>query len=224
VRTSIVANRTFERAQELAERWGGQAVRFDDFAGAMAMVDIVICSTAAPHAVLTHERLRDALPGGPKRPLCIIDIAIPRDVEPAVGDEPNVFLYNIDDLRQIVDDNLVRRRRELPAAEAIIAGGVEDYWSWYAALAVVPTIRALRDHGERLRQREVERALRQLGHLSADDRQAVEALTRALTNKILHSPTVRLRHAAGNGRGTGVLDAARYLFELDHEPSEPEPE
>jgi glutamyl-tRNA reductase len=224
VRAAIVANRTFERAQELAERWGGTAMKLDDFASALPDVDIAICSTAAPHPVITRAGLRRALPGGPRKPLCIIDIAIPRDVEPAVGDEPNVFLYNIDDLRQIVDQNLDRRRAQLPAAESIILEGVEDYWGWYSGLAVVPTIRALRDRGERLRQAEVDRVLRQLAHLAPEDRRAVEALTRALTNKILHTPTVRLRHAAGNGRGTGVVDAVRYLFELEHETSEPESE
>jgi glutamyl-tRNA reductase len=215
VRTAIVANRTFDRARELAEKWGGDAVRLDDFAAALPQVDIVICSTAAPHPVLTRDRLRRALPNGPSHPLCIIDIAIPRDVEPAVGDEPNVFLYNIDDLTQIVDDNLDRRRAQLPAAETILADEVEAFWQWYASLAVVPTIRALREHGERLRQAELERALRHLAHLPEQDREAVEALTRALTNKLLHAPTVRLRDAAGNGRGTAVLDTARYLFELD---------
>jgi glutamyl-tRNA reductase len=154
-----------------------------------------------------------------ERPLCIIDIALPRDVEPAVGDEPNVFLYDIDDLQAIVSGNLDRRRAELPAAEGIVGAGVEEFWSWYSSLAVVPTIRALRDHGERVRQAEVERALRSLQHLSPGRPEAIDALTRALLNKLLHSPTVRLRQAAGNGRGTGVLDTVRYLFELEPDGS-----
>jgi glutamyl-tRNA reductase len=222
VRTAIVANRTYERARELAERLGGEAIHWEEFGRALPEVDIVICSTAAPHPVLTVDRLRAALPHGPRRPLCIIDIAIPRDVEAAVGDQPNVFLYNIDDLQGIVDANLGRRRAELPAAESIVLGGVEDYWAWYSSLAVVPTIRALRDRGEALRQAEVERALRQLSHLSPEDQLAIDALTRSLVNKVLHAPTARLRQAAGNGRGTGVLDTVRYLFELEdagpHEP------
>jgi glutamyl-tRNA reductase len=218
VRTALVANRTFERARELAERWGGEAIRFDDFGRALSAVDIVICSTAAPHPVLTRERFRSAIPGEVRNPLCIIDIAIPRDVEPAVGREPNVFLYNIDDLTQIVDDSLERRRSKLPAAEGIVAAGVEEFWGWYAGLAVVPTIRDLRERGEQVRQAEMERALRRLAHLPAEDQAAVEALSRALLNKLLHAPTVRLREAAGNGRGTAVLDTVRYLFELDHAP------
>ena len=219
VDTAIVANRTWERARELAGKWGGAAVRWEELDRALAQVDIIISSTAAPHPVLTVKRFREALPHGPRRPLCILDIAIPRDVEPGVADVSNVFLYNIDDLQQIVDESLGRRRAELPAAEAIVAAGVEDFWGWYSGLAVVPTIRALRDRGEAVRQAEVERALRQLSHLSEADREAVEALTRSLTNKLLHAPTARLRAAAGNGRGTGVIDTARYLFELD--PTEP---
>jgi glutamyl-tRNA reductase len=216
VRTAVVANRTYERARELAEKWGGTAIHWEEFGTALPQVDIVICSTAAPHPVLTLDRFSAALPRGARKPLCIIDIAIPRDVETSVGDQRNVFLYNVDDLQQIVDDSLDRRRLELPAAERIVAEGVEDYWSWYASLAVVPTIRALRDHGERVRAQETERALARLGHLSDDDRAAVDALTRQILNKLLHAPTARLRDAAGNGRGTGVLDTVRYLFELEN--------
>ncbi|HEX5726446.1 MAG TPA: glutamyl-tRNA reductase [Longimicrobiaceae bacterium] len=215
VRAAVVANRTHARACELAARLGGEAIRWDGFDAALPGVDIVVCSTAAPHPVLTRERFRAALPGGAPRPLCIIDIALPRDVEPAVGDEPNVFLYNVDDLQQVVEDNLGRRREELAGAEAIIARGVEEFWSWYASLAVVPTIRALREQGEAVRRAEVERALRQLAHLSAADQDAIDALTRALVNKLLHAPTVKLRDAAGNGRGTAAVDTVRYLFELD---------
>ena len=215
VQSCVVANRSFDRAVELADRWRGRAVHWDALADELPRTDIVICSTAAPHPVLTLKRVRKALPDGARRPLCIIDIALPRDVEPAVADEPNVFLYNIDDLQQIVEDSLGRRHGQIPAAEQIIADAVADYWSWYTGLAVVPTIRQLRDHGESLRRAEVERSLRRLQHLTDADREAVEALTRSLMNKLLHAPTVRLRGAAGNGRGLHVLDTVRYLFELD---------
>jgi glutamyl-tRNA reductase len=157
------------------------------------------------------------MPKGASRPVCMIDIAIPRDVDPRVGEEPNVFLYNIDDLRQIVDDSLERRRSEVPRAESIVAEAAEDYWAWYSSLAVVPTIRDLRQRGEVVRQTELDKTLRRLSHLPAEDQQAIDALTRSLLNKLLHSPTVRLREAAGNGRGTSVLDSVRYLFELDRE-------
>ncbi len=222
MQTALVANRTQDRARELADRWGGETIRFDQLGDALARVDIAICSTSAPHPVVTRERVRAALPEGSEHPLCIIDIAIPRDVEPAVGEEPNVFLYNVDDLTQIVDANVDRRREELPAAETIIAAETEDFWAWYAGLAVVPTIRNLRERGEQLRQAETERALRRLAHLAPEDQDAIDALTRALTNKLLHAPTARLRQAVGNGRGTGVLDTARYLFDLDTETTHEE--
>ncbi len=217
VRSTWVTNRTFARAAEMAEQWGGQAVPWEELGPALLGVDIVICSTAAPHPVLTLERFRESLPKGPSRPLCIIDIAIPRDVDPQVGDEPNVFLYNIDDLRQIVDDSLEKRRTEIPKADGIVAEVGEDYWNWYTSLAVVPTIRDIRRKSESVRQTELEKTLKRLAHLPAEDQQAIDALTRALLNKLLHTPTVRLREAAENGRGTSILDSARYLFELDEE-------
>lgn len=222
VRSWVVTNRTYERASELATRWGGKAVAWEELGSALPGAEIVICSTSAPHPVLTLDRFRAALPKGATRPLCIIDIAIPRDVDPRVGAEPNVFLYNVDDLRQIVDDNLERRRAEIPRAEQIIEEGVEEFWSWHSSLAVVPTIRDLRDHGESVRRAEVERTLRRLAHLPAEDQEAIDAMTRSLLNKLLHTPTVRLREAAGNGRGTSILDAVRYLFELDPESAEAE--
>nr|MDQ3389226.1 glutamyl-tRNA reductase [Gemmatimonadota bacterium] len=160
------------------------------------------------------------VPGGRRRPLCIIDLAIPRDVEPEVGKEPSVFLYNLDDLTKIVDGSLERRRTELPRAEEIVTEGVADFWGWYSGLAVVPTIRDLRDRGEQLREAELARTLRRLSHLPAEDRAAIEGMSRSLTNKLLHAPTSRLRDAAGNGRGTAVLDAVRYLFELDRDSTD----
>ena len=224
VRSCVVANRTYERAAELAQEWGGRAIHWEELGDELPGADIVICSTAAPHPVLTRERVRTALPGGVKRPLCIIDIAMPRDVEPRVGDEPNVFLYNIDDLQQIVDANLGRRQQQLPRAEAIIGEVAEEFWAWYSGLVVVPTIRDLRARAEAVRAEELEKALRRLSHLPEEDRAAVEALTRAMLNKLLHAPTVRMREAAGNGRGTTVLDTVRYLFELDREPADDAPQ
>lgn len=224
VRSAVVTNRTYARAAELAEKWGGRAIAWEELGGALPGADIVICSTAAPHPVLTLQRFRQAVPKGPSRPLCIIDIAIPRDVEPAVGDEPNVFLYNIDDLRQIVDDSLEKRHAEMPKAEAIVDGMAGEFWAWYSSLAVVPTIRDLRSKGEVVRQMELEKTLRRLAHLPAEDQQAIDTLTRSLLNKLLHTPTVRLREAAGNGRGTAILDSVRYLFQLDSGAEEPEGE
>jgi glutamyl-tRNA reductase len=156
-----------------------------------------------------------ALPHGRRRPLLIVDIALPRDVDPTVGDVTNVFLYNIDDLQQVVDAALERRRALVPAAERIIAEATDDFWGWYCGLQVVPLIRELRAHAEDIRQREVEKALRTLTGLSQADAAAVDALTRQILAKVLHRPTVRLKEAASNGHERDVMRTMRYLLGID---------
>ena len=215
VRAAIVANRTYERARELAARHGAVAMHYDECWASLHEVDVLLCSTAAPRPVVTLDRVRSAVAGRRDRPLCILDIAVPRDVEPSVGGLDNVFLYDLDDLRAVVTTNVERRREELPTAEQLIAGEVERYWEWFAGLAAVPVLTSFRGEMERLREREVATALRRLDHLTPTDRAVVEQLSRSLMNKFLHEPTVRLRAAAANGRGLGIVDAVRYLFGLD---------
>lgn len=222
VRGVVVANRTPERARALATRLRGRAISFEALGSALRDADIVVSSTAAPHAVLTLETVRQTFPQGPPHPLFIIDVAVPRDVEPEVGGERNVFLYNIDDLKHIVDDNLLRRRAAVPAAERIVAEGVLEFWSWYSSLEVVPVIRSLRERAERIRREELARTLRQLGHLGPAERAAIEHLTRRLLNKLLHTPTTQLREGAANGRGAALIDAARHLFDLEIRDQESE--
>jgi glutamyl-tRNA reductase len=147
----------------------------------------------------------------------ILDLALPRDVEHEVGELPNVFLYDIDDLSQVVAGNLARRRSEIAVAEEIIRTGIQEFWSWYRGRNVVPLIKQLRSRAEEMREVETLRALRALRHLSPADQAAVENLTRQLLNKVLHSPTARLREAAANGKEGEIADAARYLFGLDHD-------
>jgi glutamyl-tRNA reductase len=225
VRTSIVANRTYERAAEVAARYGAVAMHYDECWTALADVDVLVCSTAAPHAVVLTSHVQPALDSRGDRPLCILDIALPRDVDPAVGELSNVFLYNLDDLQAVVSANLERRRAELPTAEQLIAAEAVKYWDWVAGLAAVPVLTEMRSRMEELREREVADALRKrLQHLPPAERAAVEELTRTLMNKFLHEPTVRLRAAAANGRGLGVVDTARYLFGLERPADAPVPE
>jgi len=215
VRTSIVANRTYERATELAARHGAVAMHYDECWTALADVDVLVCSTAAPHAVVLVEHVRPALESRGDRPLCILDIALPRDVDPAVGDLANVFLYNLDDLQSVATANLERRRAELPTAEEMIEGEVGKYWDWLAGLAAVPVLTAMRDRMEEVRAKELADTMRRLRHLPPAERAVVEELSKTLMNKFLHEPTVRLRAAASNGRGLGVVDTVRYLFGLE---------
>ncbi len=221
-RGTVVASRSEARARALAQRLGASFSRFEDFARALRTADIVVSATAAPHAVVTRDLVLQSMPEGPDHPLLIVDIALPRDVEPGVGDIPNIFLYQIDDLKQIVEDNLERRQKEIPRAERIVEAGVAEFWAWHSARDVVPLIRELRGRGEALRAAELERAMRRLRHLPPEDLAAVEALSRQLLNKVLHSPTARLREAASSGRALDVMAAVRYLFELDANPSEPQ--
>ncbi len=217
VRVSIVANRTHERAEELARRHGAVAIHYDECWSALTEVDVMLCSTAAPGAVVHVEDVRESLGKRRDAPLCILDIALPRDVEPAVGELENVFLYDLDDLRSAANANLERRGEDIPAAREIIAAEAQKYWDWLAGLTAVPVVRRFRDEMERLRVSELSHLLRREGSFSAEQSEALDGFSRSLMNKFLHEPSVRLKAAAANGRGLGVVDAAKYLFALEDE-------
>ncbi len=219
VRTAIVANRTYERATELAARHGALALHYDECWPRLSEMDILLCSTSAPHAIVGLEQVAPSMQSRGDRPLCILDIALPRDVDPSVGTLDNVFLYDLDDLKSVVAASLERRREEMPSAEQVVAAEVEQYWNWLAGLAAVPVLRTFRSQMDRVRDEELHRAMRRLGHLSQSDREAVEHFSRALMNKFLHEPSVRLRAASANGHGLQIVDALRFLFALEREQS-----
>ncbi|MGH7672110.1 MAG: glutamyl-tRNA reductase, partial [Gemmatimonadales bacterium] len=214
VRVSLVANRTHERARAIAERLGAQALTLDEAWPHFATADLALCSTAAPHAVVTWERVARIIAGRRGRPLCILDLAVPRDVEPAIAQMENVFLYDVDDLQTVAAQATARRREEIPAAERIVEEEADLFWAWYGGLGVVPVIKEFRGRLEEMRAAELERAMRQLGHLTPDDRARVEQFSHALLNKFLHQPTIALKQAAEQGRGYGLLEALRRLFGL----------
>jgi glutamyl-tRNA reductase len=214
VQVTLVANRTHERARGIAERLGARALTLDEAWPHFATTDIALCSTAAPHAVVTWERVGAVIRGRRGRPLCILDLAVPRDVDPAVAQLENVFLYDIDDLQTVAAQATARRHEAVPAAERIVQEETDLFWAWYGGLGVVPVIKEFRSRMEALRAAEVERALRHLNHLPPEDRARVEQLSQALMNKFLHQPTVALKAAAEEGRGYGLLEALRRLFGL----------
>ena len=214
VRVTLVANRTYERARAIAEELHARALALDEAWDHFAEADIVLCSTAAPHAVVTWDRVAPAVARRGGRPLCILDLAVPRDVDPAVAQLENVFLYDIDDLQAVAAQAAAQRRGDIPAAEHIVSEEVERFWAWYGGLAVVPVLKELRDQMERVRADELERALRRM-HLSPEDRAQVEHFSHALLNKFLHQPTIALKEAAGAGRGYGLLEAIKRLFGLE---------
>jgi glutamyl-tRNA reductase len=215
VRVAIVANRTHERAHSLAERHGATAMHYDQCWESLRDVDVMICSTASPHPVVTVDRIHGALQARGDRPLCILDIALPRDVDAAVGKLGNVYLYDLDDLHAAAAANLERREEDVPAARAVVMDEAQKYWDWVAGLAAVPVVREFREEMDRLRTAELAAAFRRLGPLSPEQADAIEHFSRSLMNKFLHEPSVRLKAAAANGRGLAVVDAARYLFALE---------
>jgi len=221
VNAAVVANRTHEHAVELASRFAARALHFDDCWRELPDVDLVLSSTASPRPVVTVDRVREAVAQRGDRPLCILDIAVPRDVEPEVGGLGNVFLYDLDRLQQVIQSNLDRRRGELPAAEAILSDEVQRYWQWLAGLEAVPVLTSFRERMDAVREAELAAALRRLHGLTPEQRSTVEYLAKSLMNKFMHEPSVRLRQAASNGRGLGVVDAMCYLFALEKEPPRP---
>lgn len=210
----LVVNRSWDKAEELANRYGGVAVPWDDIGAALERADIVISSTASPVPVIEPGLVRPAMVRRRGRPLMIVDIAVPRDVDPAVGSIEGVHLYDIDDLQSVVKGNLKEREREVAAVEAIVQEEVAAFSSWLRCQEVVPTLVALRERLERIRRDEVERCCRRL-RLDEKQRNAVEAMAQAIVNKVLHSPTVRLKEQAQDGACGLYVDAVRELFDLD---------
>ena len=222
VKNIMVANRTFERAEELAKEFKGDAIRFEHFPDALVMADIVICATGAPHYVVSREMTAKALKERRNKPIFMIDISNPRNIDPGVDKVDNVYLYDIDDLQSKVDVNTEGRAREAQKAEEIVSQEVETYLQWERALDAVPTIVDLREKIEDIRKRELEKTLASLNGIGEDQRRALEAMSQAIVNKLLHAPLVVLKQAASTpGEGDATIAIARRLFNLDKELKRP---
>lgn len=209
-----IINRTVSTARELAAGFGGRGVSFDRLHDELAEADIVISSTDAPHLILSADEVRDAIAARPGRPMVLIDIAVPRDLDPAIGAIEGVTLHDIDDLQQVVEANLNGRSAEASRAEVIVEEEAERFVAWRRGLAVVPTISTLRDHAERIRSEELARVANQWESLSDADRERLDQLTQGIVNKLLHEPIVRARAAAANGEGLRHTEILRQLFGL----------
>jgi glutamyl-tRNA reductase len=214
----FVANRTYDRAIGLAQKFDGQAIRFDDLYETCDRADIVITSTGAPHAIFRREHGEQFLARRKNRPMFFIDIAVPRDVSPDMAKLDGIFTYDIDDLQQAVTSHVADRRKEAERAEAIIASEVEKFEARFEARAstldVVPTIVSLQDHLEMIRQAEIDRVRGRMGQLTPEQEMAVEALTRGIINKVMHTPITTLKSAAKGSEATTIVDLVRRLFNL----------
>ncbi len=211
---SLVANRTWAKAARLAERIGGTPVELVGLTSALEEADVVLTSTGAPGTLIEAGDLEPVLPARRGRPLLVVDIAVPRDVDPGVGELPGVTLLNMDDLKAFVDAAMAERRKEIPAVSRIIAEEVERFSELTAEREMAPLVSALRERSELVRAAEVERYRARLASLSDAQRAEVEALTRSLLAKVLHEPTVQLKEVAGSVQGEALAEAVRVLFNL----------
>ena len=216
-----VSNRTYERAVALARKFNGEAVPFEKLYDTVDRADIIISSTGAPHAIFRKEHGERFLKSRKNRPMFFIDIAVPRDIDPGLNDLDGIFVYDIDDLQQVVVSHIGDRKREAERAEALVADEVERFESRLQTLEVVPTIVSLQEHLETVRQAEIDRLRGRLGELSPEQEMAVEALTKGIINKIMHTPITTLKSAARDPEATTVIDLVRRLFNLHgHEHTE----
>jgi glutamyl-tRNA reductase len=214
VSSVLVTNRTFERAVEAAKVFEGAAVPFERFTDHMDRADIVISSTGAPHFIITRAQAEQIIHRRKNKPMFFIDIAVPRDIDPAVNEIDNAFVYDIDDLQQVIDANLKERLKEALRAEEIVDAEVQAFCTKIQSREVVPTIVQLRETLEKLRRGEIERNRRHLKDLSPDQQAAVDHITKSLINKILHSPTEQLKQMAHDPDGPDVADLIRKIFNI----------
>jgi len=215
VRSILVANRSHDRAVALAEQFHGRAVTFDTFHQEMREADIVISSTSAPHLILKKEDVQAIILERRHRPIFLIDIANPRDIDPGCNEVDNVYLYNIDDLQSVVSANLKERQREAERAEVIIEREVGVFQAWLRGLDVVPTIVSLRDRVEEIRAAELQKAMSRMGDLTPEQRETIASMTTAMINKILHQPMSELRRRAIHQDGHVYSAVLRRLFGLE---------
>ncbi|HZQ66343.1 MAG TPA: glutamyl-tRNA reductase [Gaiellaceae bacterium] len=215
-RIVFVANRARERADGLAARFDGEGIDLEEVPSRLGGVDVVVSSTGSPGWLLRRAQVEAALGERKGRPLFLIDLAVPRDLDPAIHELDSCYLYDIDDLEAVVAESLAGRRREAARAEAIVAEEAERFREWQASREVVPAIASLRARAEEIRTAELARARGRLG-LSESQHAAVESMTAQIVNKLLHLPTVRLKEAAAGANGGTYAEAVRHLFGLGEE-------
>ncbi|MEW6584339.1 MAG: glutamyl-tRNA reductase [Nitrospirota bacterium] len=218
VKEVLVANRTFERACDLAKEFNGRPVKFEDFIHEMVRADIVICSTGAPTYVLLKSQMQKVMKERKQRQVFLIDISVPRNIDPEINDLDNVYLYNIDDLQGVVNANVSERQKEAEKAERIIGEEIETFLKWRSSLDSVPTIRALRDKAEEIKKEELEKLLHKFPGIEDKEREAIEYMAAALVNKLMHPPTAALKE--GGDDKAGLVALIKRLYGINGEDKE----
>jgi glutamyl-tRNA reductase len=212
-----VANRTLKRAMDLAQRWDGQAASLEELSELLARVDIVISSTGAPEILVRADRVKSVLKARKHRPLFFVDIAVPRDVDPEVNRLSNVYLYDIDDLQGVVEENRAARSQEAVRAGRILEEEVIAFQNWLETLDTFPTIVDLREKAEKIRRAELRKTLRHMGPLTPEQERALEVMTRAMAQKLIHDPILFIKGAGLHGKKDFNLDLARRVLGLDRQ-------
>lgn len=210
----LVANRSLDKAQTLASGFNGEAVALDGLRDHLHRADIVISSTGAPGVVIGSDDVAHALRLRQKRPMFLIDIAVPRDIDAGINEMDNVYLYDIDDLQEVAEKNLEQRRQEMDRGLEIVDAGVEQFWKWMRGLVAEPTIMSLATELDAVRERELTKSLAHLSHLSDKDREEVEYLTKRIVNNILQQPLSQIKQEMHTEDHAGVLQIVRRLFGL----------
>lgn len=223
VSSIIISNRNYTRAVELAQRFRGEAVRLDDCFSKMDQVDIVISSTGSPQFIIHKENMVPVMRHRKYRPIFLIDIAVPRDIDPHVNTIDNVYLYNIDNLQQVVTNNLTQRQQELARCDTIIEKELTQFMQWYNSLAVNPIIKNLNTKLDSIRERELQKTLNQLGDLTPEQKEKIAYLTQRITNQFLNSPLEQLKKYAATGDGFSYAQAINDLFELEKKEEDKQP-
>jgi glutamyl-tRNA reductase len=213
----FVANRTFENALKLAVNFKGKAIGFEEISRTLEQVDIIISSTGATNFIIYQDQVKKILRRRKNRPLFFIDIAVPRDIDPDINRLPNAYVYDIDDLKGVIEENIEDRKLEAAKAERVIDEAVIKFRQWHENLNIVPTIVDLRKKLDTIAQNEVKKTFKSLQHLSATDCQAIYRMTHAIINKILHDPTLFLKQNGYHGLNSASIDFTRKLFKLDDE-------
>ena len=216
----VIINRTPLHAIDLAKRFGAKHRSFKELAGSLVEADVVISSTTAPLALITFEMMQDVMKRRAGRQILLIDIALPRDIDPAVADLPGVHLYNLDDLEIGVNEGIRLRNQEVDQVQEIILQEVNTFKKWLWSLNVVETISALRHHADTLRQQELKRTLQRLPDLSQRETAIIQELSTRIVNKLLHVPTLRLKEATAEGQEHIYTEALHYLFDLKEQADE----
>ncbi|PKM41865.1 MAG: glutamyl-tRNA reductase [Firmicutes bacterium HGW-Firmicutes-8] len=215
VSSVLVSNRSFERAATLADQFGGKAIRFDELFTHMAQTDIVISATAATHCIVEKADMEKVMQRRQGKKLFVIDIAVPRDIDPAVGRIEGVSLYDIDDLQNVVDHNLEQRKKEAAKAEKIIEDEISEFWKWLSTQFVTPTIAALKKRGEDIRQNEMARTFNRLGQITEREKKIISSMANSIVNQLLHDPVMQLKHYAATQQGHLYTEILQNLFNLD---------